>query len=197
MHGAGSFTGLNHPRALEAVKKGGEVLKYGKSAPARLMRMYEEGLENPNIFAHNDEIALLEARIGELLEQSEEGGGSAELWRQAQKYLQEFQRMRYANEDIAEANLAQLAQIIEAGNHEMGTWDQLLKTVEQRRKLTASHHTQLVQASQLIPVAKVLEMLAEIAKVVQMQVQDRHVVQAILNSIQLQLEEPIEGELVD
>ena len=136
----------------------------------------------------------MEARIAELLEQSEDGGGSAQLWKDAQKHMKEYMRTRRFNEDIAEGHLVELAGIIEAGNHEIGTWDQLLKTVEQRRKLAATHHTQLVQASQLVPVGKVLEMLAEIAKVVQLQVTDRHVVQAIMNSIAAQLDAPIEGE---
>ena len=176
-----------------AVAEGKEPLKYATSVPGRLLRMYEDGINNPQIVAHVDEIALLEARIGDLLGQVEDGG-AAELWREARKMYKEFRKQERLNPMLAETYLQSLGEVIEQGNHDIGAWDQVLKAVEQRRKLASSHHQQLVQAQQYIAVSKVLEMLAEIAKVVQHQIQDPHKVQAILNAITAQLSAPIEGE---
>lgn len=192
-HGGPSFSGSNHGMAKLAVREGKEPLKYASSVPGRLLRMYEEGLKNPDIVAHVDEIALLEARIGDLLEQVE-AGGAAELWREARKMYKEFRKQERLNAILAETYLEALGEVIEKGNHEIGAWDQVLKTVEQRRKLASTHHQQLVQAQQYISVAKVLEMFAEIARVVQLQLNDPHQVQAILNAITVQLSAPIEGE---
>lgn len=192
MHGSNSLSGLNHPNAKKVIDNGGEPLKYGKSIPARLLKVYQEGIENPDITGHKDEIALMEARVVDLMEQLEEGG-AAELWREARKLMAEYKKTKSFNAALAANYLEQLAEVIEKGNHEIGAWEQAIKVVEQRRKLASSHHQQLVQASQLVPIGKVIEMLAAIAVVVQAKVTDTHAIQAIL----LEISNQLDGDIIE
>src|SRR5262245_50957479 len=88
-HGGRSPQGI----ALPQTKSG----RYSKHLPSRLLATYEEAKRDPEILALRDEVALIDARLAELLKRIDTGESGAS-WKQLQENFREL-RVALKNRD--------------------------------------------------------------------------------------------------
>ena len=80
-HGGATPRGM----ALPQTKTG----RYSRDLPTRLAARYQESLSDPDLLALREEIALIDARLGDLLKRVD-SGESGVLWDLLQKTYREF-----------------------------------------------------------------------------------------------------------
>jgi len=126
-HGGMTPHGPAHP----AFKTG----RYSKYLPNDLLKKYGEALESSELQDLNDELALVTARLFEMV--SGLKVGSAEAWGEA---LTAFKQMDAAirRQDQAEAGrwLTALGKILESGAGTSDAWLEIRETIQDKRRLT-------------------------------------------------------------
>jgi hypothetical protein len=162
-HGGASHPGgLGHPR----IKEG----RYSKVIPKRLRERYEEAANDPQLLSSREDVAFLEARIGELSKRLY-SGESDRVWHDLRRTFREWDALRQqaisarqANDpdraSAAELKAAELygevKRLIGIGASDAETWRELVKTLENKTKLARTEWKRLVDLRQLITVEQAM-----------------------------------------
>jgi hypothetical protein len=171
MHGGKSLRGMAHPNAKH--------LRYAKDMPARLSGRYQEALDDPELLSTRHEIALVEARLNDLLTRADTGEAKI-LWEKARKLNQDIQKaIHNENYGATLVHAAELDFIIGSGLTDYEAWYQIQALIEQRRKLSESEQKRLVAAQQMITSEQAMTFVAAIVDSVRRNVTDRNVLNAI------------------
>lgn len=139
--------------------------KYSKYAPARLLERYEAALTDPEYGSLRDSVALVDARISELLEAYGEGS-STEIWSQLIDSWMDFTRA-ISNGDTTRQTilLGHIDQLIRQGSTIEKTWNDIGNALEARRKLVDTDMRNRVAASQNITVEQALALVSMMLEV--------------------------------
>ena len=154
--------------------------RYSKFLPARLLERYHEGANDPNLTALQDELALVDVRIGELL-RAVGTTGNLRLWKDARAKLYAFKgggdgkRAR----ELASAALRDLDGILTAGLTDAATWESLAELIDLRRRLAESETRRQKDLHQMISARAALQMLAQLVTAVRDRVKDPDVIEAV------------------
>jgi hypothetical protein len=153
--------------------------RHSKYLPARLVERYGEAVGDSELLALRDEIALVDVRLGELLERIDTGESQA-LWMQLGATFEEMQQS-YASQNASGFARAvkNLAAIIEQGGRADQVWDDIGKQLEQRRRLVESERRRLVDMQQMLTAEQAMVLLAAVVDVVRQNVTDRDTLAAI------------------
>lgn len=176
MHGGTSLGGLASP-----VFKTG---RYSKYLPARMAERYQESLKDPEILALNDEIALADSRLEDLLKRVDTGESGAiwELARSAYKNLLVAQSKKdYVK--MAEA-LQSLGEIIQRGQADYAAWQDVSIVMEQRRRLVESERKRRVDMQQMITVDRAMLLIGAISDILKRNIEDRNLLNKISRELQ-------------
>jgi len=131
MHGGASLSGPAHPNW-----KHGHHSKWGLTG--RLARSIQDAVGNENLLDLAQDIAMLDARIGELLRHRDRGAGVA-LWGTAQgKFDEVFSALRREDYVAANNSMTELKAVIAEGASQMQTWKEVVGLEEQKRRLIDS-----------------------------------------------------------
>ncbi len=123
---------------MAEIVKQKRVGKYSKHAPARLLERYETALNDPDYSSLRDPIALVDARISELLEAYGDGS-SSQLWIELVDRWMEFTRAISAGDTVRQTNLlGSIDSLIRQGSTVEKSWRDIGDAVEARRKLVDS-----------------------------------------------------------
>jgi len=171
LHGGKSVSGIASPN----FKHG----RYSKVLPAGLAERYEAALDDQEILAMRDEIALLDTRLTDLVG-GLTVGTSRELWKNLRTAYGEL-RSALAQQDPDAANIAMLTlgSAITNGSKERETWDEVYTLLEQRRKLTESEAKRLIQMQQVITAEQAMILLARVQQAIVENVTDKRALAAI------------------
>ena len=153
--------------------------RYSKLLPARLAGRYKEAQADPDLLAMRDEIALLDARLGDVLGNMDTGE-SGSVW----------QRLKATNEELKVAVITgkttkvtqharELSAIVDAGATDLEAWGDVYGLLEQRRRLVESERKRLVDMQQMITTEKAMTLLGVILETIQTHVTDRAILTAI------------------
>lgn len=171
MHGGNSPRGIAHP----STKHG----RYSKDIPAQLLTRYQEGVADKDLLNLSDEIALIEARIGELLSHitTQETGGS---W----KHLKDlFEKLHQAAEEKNGVLMIRLIDEMEphlmAGHKEYMVWGEITFAIEARRKLVDTERKRLVDMNQFVTVKDAMLLASALSDVVRRNVSDPEILRKI------------------
>lgn len=192
VHGGVSRRGIAHP----AFRNG----KHSKYLPKRLAERYASFLQNDNFLSLREDIALLDARIAELLESLDNRGGNStffqrlldgvkridEAERRRKKALQITQEqerkaeLEKATADFLEA-IDDITATVRAGAKEWATWRDILQVVEQRRRLADTERRLLIDSQQYVKLGDVLILSNALLMAVRGNVTDPAALQKIQN----------------
>lgn len=153
MHGGKSKQGVAHPQ----IKHG----RYSKNLPARMQESYEASLKDTNLLDLRDGIAVLDARIADVMKRVDVGE-SLELWatlRERYRELREAERV--GDEQGASEALQEMARIINRGYQDWRAWDGIERTLDNRRRhvetearrVERMHQTMTAEQAALLVVA--------------------------------------------
>lgn len=160
VHGGNAAVGSDHPR----FKHGG----YSQYMPERLFQKFSEQEKDENLLNLRQELALMQTRIAEVLEDFDEGG-SREFWLRLKHY-----KDKYNEADVGERahwrNM--IFDTIELGVEEVAKWEEIGDQVERKRKLVESEHRRMKDLQAIMTMDQVNEMMALVITSVKRHVED-------------------------
>lgn len=147
-HGGKSLRGMASP----SLKHG----RYSKDLPTRLAARAEAALASPRLLSLEDEIAVMQARLGELLSRVDTGESGA-TWGQVRAALEAFKAASAAG-DMAGMNtaFAALDRLVTHGASDVQTWKDIEQTGEALRRLVQTQGKTLVALQQIVTVQQLM-----------------------------------------
>lgn len=148
--------------------------RYSKWMPVRLAQRYDEARYDPELTSLIDELAVVDSRIKDLLEQLGQNEGPA-LW----EALREAHRRMVDARDVKNTRLMQrylneMDRLIERGAQESALWSEITSQIDQRRRLAEAESKRLATLKQIITVQGAVALLGAIALLIKGQV-EQHV----------------------
>lgn len=171
MHGGKTPHGIASPH----FKHG----KYSKYMPARLLEQYGQSQTDSELLAAREDIALVDARIADVLGRVDTGE-SGHLWREVRSaYKILVQAMRSQDTEAMSMALRELDQLINRGNTDYAAWNEVLRLLDQRRRLVESERKRLVDMQQMITAERAMTLVALVVEAIRKNVTDRQTLAAI------------------
>jgi hypothetical protein len=106
--------------------------RYSRYLPGRLQERYEQAEADPELLSLKSEVALVDARLADLLSRVDTGE-SGQRWADLRRAYRAFIRARQAG-DGETAALAKVESVIESAIQDHTAWAEIGALVEQRRK---------------------------------------------------------------
>ena len=173
------------PRGV--MSSGFKTGKYSRDLPMRLIERYENSLKDDELIELNNEIAVIESRIGDLLTRVETGE-SGLLWKKTKDLYIDIKDSVKRNDQVAFARyLNDLGKIINSGMGDYKNWEEVVRTIDVKRKLTESHRKALNEKQQMMTSEQAMILLAFVVSVIKKHVTDQKTLAAISSEIQAHL----------
>lgn len=178
-------SGVKHP-----LLRTGRVSKH---LPVRIQDRHEEMLKDEELLSLNQEIALIDVRIAEVLESLDTEDGTA-MWRRLRVMTSAYKRHVDARRATQAADtLDRIFKAIKDGADEFSKWEQVLNLVDARRKTVESERKRLVEMNQMITTAQAMVMLQAILDSIRKHVPDKGVLKALSNDLTSIFNAPTSG----
>jgi hypothetical protein len=153
--------------------------RFSRSIPARLSESYEEALNDPRKLELADELAVIVARNREMLS-SLDSGESDGLWLRLRDHKRKMDKARSnGDDDAAAAHFNALRRMIERGADDAERWAELMKNVDQQRKLAESERKRKVEDHQMATTEEVMAIMGAILAIITRHVPDTRTRRAI------------------
>jgi hypothetical protein len=171
MHGGRTLMGLAAPR----LKTG----RYSKFLPTRLAADYERAAHDPELRALRHELAVVDARINDLLGRVDTGE-AGRLWHHARAAWQTFKRAQAEGRPPLQTHAAlELDGLLEQGVGDYAAWHEVIQLIEQRRKLVESEAKRLVAMQEMMTKEQAMLLLGTLVAIVKRHITDRETLQKI------------------
>jgi hypothetical protein len=165
MHGGKSLGGLASPNFIHG--------RYSKFLPTHLAERYQEAVRDPELLALREEIALVDARVHDLLKRVDTGE-AGRLWKEIRgTYAELRQAISKGDANTMVTALDCMEEIIENGKGDYYAWGEVYKLIEQRRRLAESERKRLVAMEQMISTERAMVMISNISHLIRENVTDR------------------------
>jgi hypothetical protein len=153
--------------------------RHSKVLPTRLAAQYETAQRDPDLLNLKHEIALVDARLGELLERIDLDGAGA-LWGMV-SIVHHAMNQAIDTDDLDELKtlVDQLGTAISRASADRQAWEAILPVVEQRRRLVQSESRRRVAMQDMMTTERSLVLLGAVAQIVKRHVHDRDVLAGI------------------
>lgn len=176
LHGGKSPTGL----ASASFKTG----RHSRYLPARLYDKFVEAQNDPMLFELRGEVALVDVRIGELL-QRVDTGESAEIWKRLDTTFQKLKGAIMGDGDAQAVvfALGELEKNITTGIGDWAAWAEIARMVEQRRKLVESERTHQKAMQQLMSYEQAMLFAGAVLASLKANITDKGLLNKISNEI--------------
>lgn len=169
MHGGLSLSGTQSPRWKHG--------RYSKYLPQGLMSKYDEARKDPDLLNLRDEISLNDARLKQLIEKLPEGGASHSWIELRSTWTELLNAQRAVSNALTDTDRKQaqqtlanvfrrLNEIVEEGASEAGIWNDIITTVDNRRKLVASESKRLTDMEQTITAEKAMALVYAVLDII-------------------------------
>lgn len=167
-HGGKSLGGIAHPN----FKHG----RYSKYLDGALLDAYATGLGDPQLLSLRDNIVLVDARIGQILQ----GMPGSDVWEGLQAAKEAMSTARASKDwDAMASAMIELEELIEQGAAAGVAWTEFVGLSEQRRRLSESERKRCVEMRFLVAVDQVVLRMSALIEYLRQRVHDR----ALLNDI--------------
>lgn len=151
LHGGKSLRGIASP----SFKDG----RHSRFLPKRLIDRYAAGLDDPDLLELRPEIALLDAHLSELLD-ALDIGSHGDLWDDLGALWDRYQTaVREGDRKSQQTLIPEIAAVVETGADVNGTWRQVVRLMEQRRKMVETEQRRLTAAQQMVTVEQTLALM--------------------------------------
>ena len=153
--------------------------RYSKVLPARLTARYEEAATDARLLELRDDIALLDARLADVLGRVDTGESGA-LWQQLMRWRGEVIAAARVGDSVAKAAaMNALLDLVGQGHADYRAWAEVGAVLEQRRKLVESERKRLVEMQQVLTSEQALLLMRALLDSVKTHVTDRAALAAI------------------
>ncbi|HEV2130531.1 MAG TPA: HGGxSTG domain-containing protein [Longimicrobiaceae bacterium] len=153
--------------------------RYSRDLPTQLALRVQEAAQDPELLELRDEIALVDARISQLLERLDSGEAGT-LWKRQRQALRRYRRAEARRERARQMQLIEeIFALIEAGAEDNEAWGEIGSMMDRRIRLVESERRRLVEMKQMVPTEKVVLFVAAVADAIRRHVKD-HATRAAL-----------------
>ncbi len=152
MHGGNTPKGIAHPNYSTGL--------HSKYVPAHMQAGYDQAITDPNLLSLKHDIALLDTRRDEILQQLSTG----QTWSKVTELAYQVQNDLDA--------LPMLLDAIAEGSKEQSVWAEWSSLAEQRRKHVDSERARLKDLNAMVSVEQVMILAASFAALVKKYVSD-------------------------
>ena len=190
-HGGASKKGAEH-----GSYKTGEYSAY---MPTGLRRKFEESLADPKLMQTRKDIALVDARIKELLEQLTTGE-TGDAWTRLRHVAGDFRKsLDKGDKEKSNELLRQMFSIIIRGQQDSNHWQELSGQIDRRTRLVEAEFTRAVKMEAVMTEEQVMGVMSRLSSVVFKHVRDedaRAEIAAELRAVAVgEIGGPIESEV--
>lgn len=151
-----------HVPAIEVTYESEEEKGRYSGYAGALENSYQNALQDRYLLHLRDEIAILDARLKDLLKQAKEGVNS-EAWK---KFVTQYRILKNAlkKNDFKALNaiLEVMDEAMEEGRRENDLWIDIQSAMEQRRRLVETEQKYLAQSNQMIPIESAIALLSAV-----------------------------------
>ena len=182
MHGGKTPLGIGLPQTTTG--------RYSKNLPTRLMATYKDRLQDANILALNDDLALLDSRLEDVLAKVDTGE-TGETWAALLDAVHEFEKAERGatltdnaekraewTHDREEA-MRTIIVLCQAGMADYAAWNEIKSLLEQRRKAVETETKRRVLMQQLMTAEQATLMQSAVLDIIKRNVTDRPTLAAI------------------
>lgn len=157
--------------------------RHSKYLPSQLDALYREALTNPELLEMADHIALLEAHIQETLARASDGS-PVPKWSDIKDLFNDLATSILTGDPVeTNAKLALIFEHLEAGERWDTTWGQVTSTMEQLRKMTDTEVKRKRELNQMVPVERVVILMAAVGNAVKRNVSNPAEIQAVYREL--------------
>lgn len=157
--------------------------RYSKSLPARLAARYAASASDPRLLELNQEIALVDARLEDMLARVDTGESGA-IWTGLLSAKEELLAARRANDMPGQlAALALITDLITKGHADYRAWAEVGALLEQRRRLVESENKRRKDMQEFITSQQALTLMGAIVGIIKEHVTDRTQLNRIAHAI--------------
>ena len=175
------FHGGKTPRGMALPQtKGGH---YSKDLPTRLAERYAEALRDAALLELREEIALLDARLADVLGRVDSGESGA-AWATLDTLMRAYRRAQAEGHTEAEVAAGELERVTGGGMQDHAAWSEVRSLIDQRRRLVESERKRLVEAQQMLSVGEVMLFVTALADAARRHVGDPRVLAAMGEDIE-------------
>lgn len=144
MHGGKSLKGIASPTF-----KDGKHSKYIAAIPGRIKKDFEQLRERDDLLRLNDDIALIDTRILDVLRRVDAGDGA--IWKEIEKAHRAYLAARKSgDDDLIEQRITELSAVIERGVTDYQAWAEVKSLIEQRRRLVESERKRELEEQEVL-----------------------------------------------
>lgn len=160
--------------------------RYSAYMPERLLEKYEASEVDPELLSMRGEMALVTARISEILEKVDQGEAGA-LWFELRELAAEYRDSR--DQDERSDLLSKMLATIDQGAQDYMAWQEAASLAETRRKLSETEQKRMVALQQYITAEQATMLIATLGDIVSRNIHDP----AILANIRVELAGALTG----
>ena len=175
VHGGRSPRGTQHPNT--------KSYKYSKYLPDRLMERFLASTSDPDILSMQSEIALMDARIEDLLGRADTGESGATWTRALKEFMELETAIRTGDSAEAAGWLNALRETIDKGLDDYHNWQEIQQVGESRRRMVETERKRLETIQAMIPVSDAMLLMRAIVESVKRRVSDPATLTLIKNDI--------------
>jgi len=157
--------------------------RYSKAMPARLMERFNAALDDPDLLNLSSEIALVQARIEELVGRLDSAESGA-VWHDLRETWKDFKRAQKDGNKLEVPRLLDdIDSLIRRGYGDHAVFNELGNNLELLRKLTESRRKHLIEMNYVVKLEEFGLFLSALKDSLLRHVHDRKVLSAIQNDI--------------
>jgi hypothetical protein len=155
--------------------------RHSRFLPAQMAELYEDALTNPDLLDMSDHIALLEARIQSVLNESADGD-PAPRWSEVNEMFDQLTTDTLQGKSAVES-LEKISARLQAGMVWDRTWDQVTNTMEQLRKVADTEVKRRKELNMMVPIERVVILMASVARAVKRNVTSPAEIDAVMREL--------------
>lgn len=175
IHGGKSLSGPASPQFRTG--------RYSKFLPARLADRYQEARTDAELLSLREEVALLDARMTDLLAQVNTGE-AGEHWEKLSDLYQYILRAGRAKDtDGLNVGLTRMGTVLREAKGSYEAWGEVGRLMEQRRRLVESERRRYVEMQQVITAERATLLISVLVDIVRRHISDRDTLSAIVSDV--------------
>ncbi len=180
-HGGKSLVGVDSP----TFKHG----RYSKHLPDQLVARYREALNDANLICLEDEIALIDSRMGRQLDLLQRTGINESMFVRLKMLYERFQmHTNNGKHRFAIRAINELGVLLDQGADATVAWTEINELIEVRRKLVETERKRLLDEDQVITADRLMVLIAALVDIIRRNVASREERAAVSDEIRLLVE---------
>ena len=177
IHGGKTLRGKAHPAFKDGRRS--KAGRYGDALPERLFDAYTRTIDDPHVIHLTSELALLDARMHELLAQIDQGDPMTALQEIKEAYDAFAAQETKGDVSGMSAALDELRTAILKERPDTGVWAQIIEIVDARRRVANTQRRIIMDEQNVVTAAQAMTLAQTLVSIIRDRVRDPNVLQAI------------------